>query len=91
MIRIHFNIESIVTEQSLVDDSVSYQIVGSSMGVPLSIPVPVTFIERLDQSLQGEQPEPRMPKQERDLPVGYDIGIVDDSMQFTHALESSDE
>lgn len=90
MIRINFNIESIITEQSLVDDTVSYQIVGNSLGVPLHIPVPVSFIERLDQSLQTSEPVPKQAHvHQQDLPVGYDIGVVDEVMYMRE--EEDDE
>lgn len=90
MIRINFNIESIITEQSLVDDTVNYRIVGSSLGVPLHIPVPVSFIERLDQSLQTNEPVPRQTHmQPQDLPAGYDIGVVDEMMYMRE--EEDDE
>ena len=80
MIRLNFNVESIITEQSLVDDSVNYQLIGNALGVQLAIPVPVTFIERLDKSLQAEQPRPPQPDARGTTPVGYDIGIVDDEL-----------
>tara|TARA_Y100000592_G_scaffold97315_1_gene167779 strand:+ start:4317 stop:4613 length:297 start_codon:yes stop_codon:yes gene_type:complete len=82
-IKIPLQITSILTEQSLVEDTVHYQLSGSILGVVVKVPVPVLLIERLDRVLQDDfveraEPAPRaQPTYER-APSGYDIGIVDE-------------
>lgn len=80
-IRVNLQIQSIITEQSLIEDEVNYEIYGTVLGVPLRIPVPVEIIERLDRFLQGahEEPPPRSARGgQASAPAGYDIGIVDE-------------
>ena len=80
-IRVNLQIQSIITEQSLIEDEVTYEIYGTVLGVPLRIPVPVEVIERLDRFLQGahDEPPPRSTRNtQASAPAGYDIGIVDE-------------
>lgn len=95
-IRVNLQIQSIITEQSLVEDEINYEVFGTILGVPVRIPVPVEVIERLDRFLQGthEEPPPRQTKTRQPVsPAGYDIGIVDevDDPAFRQFLAEDDD
>ena len=95
-IRVNLQIQSIITEQSLVEDQVNYEVFGTILGVPVRIPVPVEVIERLDRFLQGahEDPPPRSSQnQQTTTPAGYDIGIVGevDDPAFRQFLAEEDD
>ena len=95
-IKLPIQVTSIVTEQSLVEDTILYQLVGSVLGVQIRVPVPVELIERLDRVLQDDFVESSsvVPQREtlyENAPSGYDIGIVGELEDPTFAQHFSEE
>ena len=95
-IKLPIQITSIVTEQSLVEDTVLYELIGSVLGVEIRVPVPVSLIERLDRVLQDDFVEREPPTHQREpryerAPSGYDIGIVDELEDPTFSQHFTEE
>lgn len=81
-IRLPMTITSIQSNQSLIDDTVSYSLCGSILGESIVLPVNISTIKKIDSLLKGDnlvQPNeaaivPEIIPQES--PMGYDFGIM---------------
>lgn len=82
-IRLNFTVNSIQSNQSLIDDSVSYSLCGKMLGQNIVVPVNTGVIRKLDAMLQGEdinrpvEPEVVVPEViTQASPSGYEFGIM---------------
>lgn len=82
-ILLNFTVHSIQSNQSLIDDSVSYSLCGKMLGQNVVMPVSTGLIRKLDALMQGEDVNQSMESEAvvpevitQASPSGYEFGIM---------------
>jgi hypothetical protein len=77
-------VNGIISRQSLLDDTVTYSLEGTLLGVPVSVTATEILLSRVEHMLGGGVAEPEESVREKEVstqepyPPGYDVGSLED-------------